>query len=89
VSASFAALPSEFHADRAHRNLTGGIYNAATLAEGNNAACFGMQVLLAGAPSALKGVLQPAIGLLSCPQLSSYDTATFEQFPGYSLTNQG
>jgi hypothetical protein len=48
-----------------------------------------MQVLLAGAPSALKGVLQPAIGLLGCPQLSSYDTATFEQFPGYSLTNKG
>jgi hypothetical protein len=45
-----------------------------------------MQVLLAGAPSALKGILKPAISLLGCPQLSGYNTATFEQFPGYSFT---
>jgi len=44
-----------------------------------------MQVLLAGAPSALKGILQPAISLLGCQQLSGFDTATFEQFPGYIL----
>jgi hypothetical protein len=86
VSASPSALISQFHTNCTYRNLTGGVFNAATLTEGNNAACFGMQVLLAGAPSALKGILKPAISLLGCPQLSGYNTATFEQFPGYSFT---
>jgi hypothetical protein len=72
-----------------YRNLTGGAYNAETLGENNNAACFGLQVLYAGSPSALTTLLKPAISLLGCPQLNGYNNAVYEQFPGYSKAGKG
>jgi hypothetical protein len=65
-----------------YSNLTGGVYNAETLGENNNAACFGLQVLYVGSPSALTTLLKPAISLLGCPQLNGSNNAVYEQFPG-------
>ena len=79
-------------------NLTGGVYNAQSLLQGNNAACFAYQAAQQGAPDLLKGLfssittalaqLTGAISKvtteLSCPQLKSIDESQFSQFPGYS-----
>lgn len=76
--------------------LTGGLFNAATLLEGNNLICFWYQILQAviphGARSQLLDVYAeldktfrlPAISGLGCPQLTKYDKSLFDQFPGYA-----
>lgn len=75
-------------------DLTGGVFNAQTLAQGDNAACFAMQFAQQAAPDLLKGLfssvtaplaqLNGAIGQvlagLSCPQLTSIDTSQFAKF---------
>ncbi|KAJ6484823.1 hypothetical protein C8R45DRAFT_1098968 [Mycena sanguinolenta] len=82
-------------------NLTEGVYNAETLLEGDNAACFVYQVLQILVPDALNGlasfvdvivtdilsVTGPLLAQLTCPQLNTLDTSLFEQYPGYSHTS--
>ncbi|KAL9033247.1 MAG: hypothetical protein Q9214_007606 [Letrouitia sp. 1 TL-2023] len=70
-------------------NLTGGAYNAATLFQGNNLACFLFQSAAVAAPDLIRntGVIADVVGAvakvnnavaqalngLGCPQLSQYD----------------
>ncbi|KAL3424168.1 oxidase [Phlyctema vagabunda] len=77
-------------------DLTGGVFNAATLAEGNNAACFAYQFAQQAAPDLLKlqfssvtgplGQLNDAFSKvlagLSCPQLKAIDDSQLAAFPG-------
>ncbi|KAF1988889.1 Cloroperoxidase [Aulographum hederae CBS 113979] len=78
-------------------DLTGGVFDATTLAQGNNAICFALQASQQAVPSVLKGIvsditgavnflagkLNPVTSSLGCPQLPTYDTSLFNQFPGY------
>jgi hypothetical protein len=85
-------------------NLTGGVYNAESLAQGNNAWCFAIQVQNAIAPDILgslfsaldkplalvKAVTDQATSALGCPQLQNVDDSQFNQFPGSTrLSSQG
>lgn len=77
-------------------DLTGGIFNAASLLEGNNLMCFALQAANVGAPDILRGLigntlaavqkltdaLKPVIASLACPQLVKYDTNLLKAFPG-------
>ncbi|KAH7411947.1 hypothetical protein DE146DRAFT_259165 [Phaeosphaeria sp. MPI-PUGE-AT-0046c] len=77
-------------------DLTGGVFNAQTLLEGNNMVCFAMQFINIGSPDILKGLvgnvlqavskltdaLKPILQTLSCPQVSEFNGNLFEQFPG-------
>lgn len=79
-------------------DLTGGVFNLGSLAEGNNAACFFLQASQQGLPDAsdpLLGAvgsiagwaaqqLGPLSQSLSCPQLAKFDNSLFKQFPGAS-----
>lgn len=72
-------------------DLSGGLYNAQTLAQGNNAACFGYQFAAQAKPDvALVAFTQldKALGSISsklaCPQLEKIDEEQLMQFPGYS-----
>lgn len=47
------------------QDLTGGVFNAATLAQGNNAICFAFQFAQQAAPDLLKGVLSNLLGDLT------------------------
>ena len=83
--------------------LTGGVYNAQTLTQGNNLECFAFQALQQGSPDILKGLfsditealsmlttqITDVIGDLGCPQLESIDLSQFDQFPGYSQSYDG
>lgn len=78
-------------------NVTGGVYNAKTLFEGNNFSCFFVQNLQQGIPLALQdGVndvgaavellgkyLGPIADKLSCPQVSKYDPSVLNSYKGY------
>ncbi|KAI8939510.1 hypothetical protein NX059_003281 [Plenodomus lindquistii] len=78
--------------------LTGGVFNAATLLEGNNGACFLLSASLAGLPDITDPLLGPVGSVLGwareqlgpvgqslgCPQLASLDNSLFSQFPGAS-----
>ncbi|RWA09762.1 heme-thiolate peroxidase [Xylaria grammica] len=82
-------------------DLTNGVFNVANLLEGNNAFCFGTELILQMAPDILSGLfhditkalgtLTSAVGNatlgLSCPQLTSIDKDLFRQFPGYTKLN--
>ena len=84
-------------------DLTGGVYNAQTLTQGNNLECFAFQALQLGSPDILKGLfsditealsmlttqITDVIGDLGCPQLESIDLSQFDQFPGYSQSYDG
>ncbi|KAL8751460.1 MAG: hypothetical protein Q9184_006063 [Pyrenodesmia sp. 2 TL-2023] len=77
--------------------LTNGVFNGATLAEGNNLQCFIYQLIQAEAPGLLTGVygdltkaLQPLMDNLEenmeglgCPQLMEVDESFYEKYPGY------
>ena len=84
-------------------NLTGGVFNAATLLEGNNLSCFFLQVTQAGLVDAAFPLLEP-VGVildfissklgpqlqgLNCPQLSTYNNELFKKYPGYSYKAEG
>jgi Peroxidase, family 2 len=78
-------------------DLTGGVFNAQSLLEGNNAICFAFQAAVLQAPDLLKGLvsdvtgavaaltsaLGDSLGQLDCPQLEKFDDSQLEQFPGY------
>ncbi|KAI1369416.1 hypothetical protein F5Y08DRAFT_325422 [Xylaria arbuscula] len=79
-------------------DLTNGVYNAASLLEGNNAFCFSMQLASALAPDLLLGLyndITQALGTLKsavddatrglgCPQLAGVNKEKLKQFPGYT-----
>jgi len=79
-------------------NLTGGVFDTATLLEGNNLECFAFQIALAAGPDLLgstftdvQKALTPLadkvaqlLGNAGCPQLQSIDSSMFEQYPGYT-----
>jgi len=75
-------------------NLSGGVFNAATLTQGNNLGCFAFQAatqanadlvsgLLQPVTSTLSSALSPVVGALQCPQLKAIDKAQLRKFPGY------
>lgn len=78
-------------------NATGGLYNAATLLQGDNLKCFVFQSLLAGAPDVLKGGYADIEGVMStltdqvnqflgnavCPQIQKPLSEQFAKYPGY------
>jgi hypothetical protein len=82
-------------------NLTGGVYNAETLLEDDNAACFVLQALQILVPDALSGLAGfvdiivtklsemtgPLLAQLTCPELDALNTSMLEQFPGYRRTS--
>ena len=78
-------------------DISGGVYNAQTLLQGNNLGCFFFQAAQQAIPSVLSGVLSnltpflnilngainPVLGILNCPTLLAFDQSALEQFPGY------
>ncbi|CZR61315.1 uncharacterized protein PAC_11211 [Phialocephala subalpina] len=78
-------------------DLSGGVYNAVTLLQGNNLGCFFFQAAQQGIPSALNGIVgnlapvlalvnqyvSPVLTLLNCPALNTFNQSAFNQFPGY------
>jgi len=78
------------------KNVSGGVYNLQTLAQGNNAACFAFQFAQQTAPDVLKGLFssltaplaqlndafEKVFAEISCPQLQSVDTSQFANYPG-------
>lgn len=85
------------------QDLTGGVFNLATLAEGNNGVCFFLQAAQSvlpdatdpalGAAGSVLGWAQeqlgPVLSQFSCPELASFDGAVFQQFPGATYKAQG
>ncbi|CAN9323128.1 unnamed protein product [Alternaria alternata] len=77
-------------------DLTGGVFNAETLLEGNNLMCFTFQAVNSAAPDILKGLLgnvlaavqkltdalNPILADLGCPELAKYDKSLLSKFPG-------
>lgn len=82
-------------------NLTGGVYNAQTLLQGNNLACFGLQASVQFLPDLISGLLTDvtamdllgsalnnATGSLGCPKLNEINKDQFAQYPGYAKLNE-
>ena len=79
-------------------DVTGGVYNAQTLLQGNNALCFAFQAAQQGIPSVLNGLLSnlgpiislvaqyvnPVTSSLNCPALNTFNQSAFNQYPGAS-----
>ena len=79
-------------------NLTGGLYNAGTLFEGNNLFCYAMQLLIQGTPDILSGlftdtnaaedklgsIINAESDSLGCPKLNNIDKDQFNKYPGYT-----
>lgn len=78
-------------------DISGGVYTATNLLQGNNLGCFALQAAQQGVPSSLSGVIgsvvQAAVALvnqyvtpvtqaLNCPALTTFDQSKFNQFPG-------
>ncbi|KAJ9094060.1 hypothetical protein QFC21_006161 [Naganishia friedmannii] len=78
-------------------DLTGGVYNSQSLAQGNNALCFAYTSLLTLTPDILKGVLKdvtgavnqivgqfitPQFASLNCPSVQYYNKDVFKKYPG-------
>lgn len=79
-------------------DLTGGVYDISTLAEGNNLQCFVFQFLEQDGPDFLVGLLENAQEALSqlqqlvsnntaglnCPQLEKIQYDQFDKYPGFT-----
>ena len=80
-------------------DITGGVYSAQSLLEGNNALCFAFQAAKQAVPSVLEGLLQsvitpvltlvnnninPVLSTLNCPALTQFNQSAFNQYPGAS-----
>lgn len=77
-------------------DLTGGVFSAETLLEGNNMMCFAFRAASIAAPDILSGLLgnallavqkltdalNPLLNTLGCPQLSKYETSLLSGYPG-------
>lgn len=84
-------------------DLTGGVFNAASLADGNQLSCFFLQASMAGLTDAaypllepigqlqsfLESNLGPQISALGCPQLSEFNNELFSTYPGASYKAEG
>lgn len=84
-------------------DLTSGLYNGATLLEGNNLACFFMQAAQAGLVDAaspltesvgdimsyLEKNIGPQVTALGCPQLKAFNNDLFAKYPGASYFPSG
>ncbi|KAH0340818.1 Cloroperoxidase, partial [Aureobasidium melanogenum] len=78
--------------------LTNGVFNAATLTQGNNAMCYGLQLVVQELPDLLSGVvtnLASAVNQVSsafgnateklgCPKLTQINQDQFNKYPGYT-----
>ncbi|KAL0061583.1 hypothetical protein AAF712_011610 [Marasmius tenuissimus] len=75
-------------------DLTGGVFNAATLLEGDNLLCFMVEAAVQSVtPDLVKGVVGDVVGAIQrlrsavegrgCPPLKEFDTRLLERFPGY------
>ncbi|KAL9578266.1 MAG: hypothetical protein Q9212_005823 [Teloschistes hypoglaucus] len=83
--------------------LTKGVFNGATLLEGNNLQCFVFQLIQAEAPGLLTGlyedvtaalkpltdVISKNLNGLSCPQLVGLDQSQYDRYPGYKKSGGG
>lgn len=81
-------------------DLTGGVFNADTLSEGNNLFCYALELTIQETPDILSGLFTDVdsatdqIGTefnnitdsLGCPTLNNVDKDQFGQFPGYTDT---
>ena len=72
-------------------DLTGGVFNAESLAEGDNFACLAYQFAAQAKPDVALDVLTKLtdavgdlVGGLSCPELAEIDESQLEMFPGYT-----
>lgn len=79
-------------------DLTGGVFHADKLLEGNNALCYGMELTIQETPDILSGLFTDtnaavdqigaafnnATDSLGCPKLNNVDKNQFSQFPGYT-----
>lgn len=72
-------------------DLTGGVFNAGSLLQGNNLACYVYQLsaqakpdILLGALNGLTSAIGNVIGALACPRLQKIDAESLKQFPGYT-----
>ena len=79
-------------------NLTGGVFTASNLLEGNNLICFGLEASLQEAPDILSGLysdVNPALDALGtavdqatnglgCPTLNEINKGQFSQYPGFT-----
>ncbi|KAJ4465071.1 Chloroperoxidase [Lentinula aciculospora] len=76
-------------------DLTGGVFNAETLLEGNNVGCYVLQTLVMALPTSPAGKLESLrtellgnvdamLKTWNCPILEKIDNSLLEQFPGYS-----
>ncbi|KAE9397477.1 Cloroperoxidase [Gymnopus androsaceus JB14] len=75
-------------------DITGGVYNAQTLLEGNNLACFVLELVVMALPTpvgALVGLISqlldavnPILEQFTCPKLLEINESVLEQFPGWS-----
>lgn len=75
-------------------DLSGGLFNGQSLAEGNNFACLAYQFaaqakpdVALGALTQLTNALSPALSALSCPTLEKADESQLMTFPGYKRSN--
>ena len=78
--------------------LTGGIFNVATLAYGNNLFCYALQLTVQETPDILSNlllsvssginvlgpVMNKLMNKLGCPTLVNIDKTQFSKFPGYT-----
>lgn len=79
-------------------DFSGGVYNAATVLEGNNLGCFAFQAAQQGILTVLEGILSdlgpistlvnqyisPVLRELNCSALTTFSQSAFNQFPGYN-----
>ncbi|KAJ3928404.1 MAG: hypothetical protein NXY57DRAFT_1063857 [Lentinula lateritia] len=76
-------------------DLTGGVYHANTLLEGNNLKCFTLQAMMVHLPIGATGPLEdvldeladmvdPLLRTWDCPKLEKIDESLLEKFPGFS-----
>lgn len=84
-------------------DLTGGVFDATTLFQGNNFFCFAFQLAQQGLPAFVKGPLNivnqvtglvsqyfnPLLSGLQCPQLGQYDQGLFNNYPGAFYSPSG
>ncbi|KUJ08136.1 uncharacterized protein LY89DRAFT_691409 [Mollisia scopiformis] len=86
------------------QNLTGGVFDGATLLEGNNLECFVFQAVVQAAPDMLEGTEESlldslvgqingavgdALGDVACEKLQTYNTEQYSQFPGSTGVDSG
>ncbi|KAJ3712560.1 hypothetical protein DFJ43DRAFT_1008467, partial [Lentinula guzmanii] len=75
-------------------DLTGGVFNATTLLEGNNLGCFLLQGVVLALPTGvaglvgvldqLEGTVNPLLKEWNCPQLEEINQSLLENYPGFS-----